>query len=90
MSHGPFADFASFASWLDAIADKLDPMFHATVTDGAACGLASYLRVAPEMGVIEVGNISYAPRLQRTRAATEAMYLMMRRVFDELGSRRYE
>jgi RimJ/RimL family protein N-acetyltransferase len=39
---------------------------------------------------MEVGHISYAPRLQRTAAATEAMYLMMRRAFDELGYRRYE
>ena len=44
----------------------------------------------PENGVIEVGHIAYSPALQRTRAATEAMYLMMRLVFDELGYRRYE
>jgi len=57
---------------------------------GRAVGMASYLRIEPSIGVIEVGHINYAPRLQRTVAATEAMFLMMSRVFDELGYRRYE
>jgi RimJ/RimL family protein N-acetyltransferase len=57
---------------------------------GRAPGVASYLRIDPAPGVIEVGHINYAPPLQRTVAATEAMFLMMRRVFDELGYRRYE
>jgi RimJ/RimL family protein N-acetyltransferase len=48
------------------------------------------MRIDPTHGVIEVGNINYSPLLQRTPAATEAMFLMMRRVFDELGYRRYE
>src|SRR6266481_3850268 len=51
---------------------------------------ASYMRIEPSVGVIEIGSITYSPRLQRRPAATEAMYLMMRRVFDELGYRRYE
>ena len=53
-------------------------------------GVASLMRIDPAAGVIEVGGINYSPALQRTPAATEAMYLMMRRVFDELGYRRYE
>jgi RimJ/RimL family protein N-acetyltransferase len=57
---------------------------------GKAVGVASFLRIDPKMGVIEVGHINYAPALQRTPQATEAMYLMMKRVFDELGYRRYE
>jgi RimJ/RimL family protein N-acetyltransferase len=48
------------------------------------------MRIDPNAGSIEVGGIMYSPRLQRTRAATEAMFLMMQRVFDELGYRRYE
>ncbi|MGB0508111.1 MAG: GNAT family N-acetyltransferase, partial [Pikeienuella sp.] len=56
---------------------------------GKATGLASYLRIAPSSGSIEVGSISYSPALQRTRAGTEAMYLMMRNAFN-LGYRRYE
>jgi RimJ/RimL family protein N-acetyltransferase len=69
-----------------------DPMFHAIVDarSGAAVGIAAYLRIDAANGVIEVGYINYSPRLQRTIASTEAMALMMRRVFDELGYRRYE
>ena len=51
--------------------------------------MASYLRIDPTNGEIEVGHLAYSPRLQRTPAATEAMYLMMRHAFD-LGYRRYE
>jgi RimJ/RimL family protein N-acetyltransferase len=67
-------------------------MFHAIVDarSGAAVGIAAYLRIDAANGVIEVGYINYSPRLQRTIASTEAMALMMRRVFDELGYRRYE
>ncbi len=69
-----------------------DPLVHAIVErcSGRAVGVASLMRIDPAAGVIEVGGINYAPPLQRTPAATEAMYLMMRRVFDELGYRRYE
>jgi RimJ/RimL family protein N-acetyltransferase len=56
----------------------------------AAAGYASFMRIEPAHGVVEVGNILLAPALQRTRAATEAMYLMARHVFDDLGYRRYE
>jgi RimJ/RimL family protein N-acetyltransferase len=68
-----------------------DPRFHAIVDQatGRAVGVASYLRIDTANGVIEVGHINYSPPLQRTPAATEAMWLMMRNVFD-LGYRRYE
>ena len=68
------------------------PFFHAVIDKktGKAVGLASYLRIDPAGGVIEVGHINYSPLLQRTPAATEAMFLLMRRAFDELGYRRYE
>jgi hypothetical protein len=55
-----------------------------------AIGVAAYARIDRASGIIEVGGINYSPRLQRRPGATEAMYLMMRRVFDELGYRRYE
>lgn len=89
---GPFADFASYRAWLEEVAPGDDPLFHAVVekASGRALGVASYLRLQPEVGVIEVGHIHFSPLLQRNRMATEAMYLMMRRVFDELGYRRYE
>jgi RimJ/RimL family protein N-acetyltransferase len=53
-------------------------------------GLASYLRIAPEHGTIEIGHIWFAAQLQRTTAATEAIYLLARHAFDELGYRRME
>jgi len=88
----PFRDLEAYRRWLAEIAAKDDPLFHAIVDadDDAACGVASFMRIDPPNGVIEVGHINYSPRLQATTAATEAMYLMMRRAFDELGYRRYE
>lgn len=95
LPYGPFADFASFAAWLDASARRDDTLFFAIVALGApdepgeALGMAAFLRADADMGTIEVGHLHYSPRLQRTRSATEAMFLMMRRAF-ELGYRRYE
>ncbi len=70
---------------------RTDRIFFATISAeiGAAAGYASFMRMDPANGVIEVGNILLSPALQRTTAATEAMYLMARHVFD-LGYRRYE
>ncbi|MEZ5926388.1 MAG: GNAT family protein [Hyphomicrobiaceae bacterium] len=92
MSYGPFASFDDYRTWMTPAALGDDPLFHAIVdkATGKATGVASLLRIDPSNGVIETGHIAYAPALQRTRAATEAMYLLMRRVFDELGYRRYE
>jgi len=92
LPYGPFATPAAFEAWMAASCVGDDPLFHAVVerASGRALGVASYLRIDPTVGVIEVGHINYAPRLQRTPAATEAMFLMMRRVFAELGYRRYE
>ena len=91
LPYGPFETFDAYQAWLTSVASKSDPQFH-TIVDlatGAPAGVASYLRIDPDAGSIEVGHIKYSPRLQRTVAATEAMYLMMRRAF-ELGYRRYE
>lgn len=92
LPYGPFATSADYRAWMERSCLGDDPLFHAIVdgASGDAVGVASYLRIDPPMGVIEVGHINYSPALQHTRAATEAMYLMMRRVFDELGYRRYE
>jgi len=67
-------------------------LFHAIIDNKtqSAVGVASYLRIDAPVGVIETGHIHYSPLMQQTPVATEAMYLMMRRVFDELGYRRYE
>jgi RimJ/RimL family protein N-acetyltransferase len=88
----PFTDAEAYAEWLAKMNASGDPMFHAIVDaqTGKAVGVAAFLRIDPANGVIEVGHINYAPRLQRTVASTEAMFVMMKRVFDELGYRRYE
>jgi len=92
LPYGPFADLASFESWAADAATTQDPLFFAIVDGerGDATGVASYLRIDERMGSIEVGHLAYSPSLQRTPAATEAMYLMIARAFDELGYRRYE
>lgn len=67
-------------------------LFH-TVIDlksDKAVGIASLMQIRPESGVIEVGHIHFSPLMQRTPLSTEAIYLMMKRVFDELGYRRFE
>lgn len=89
---GPFADRDAFDAWMTKTCLGDDPLFHAIVdrTSGRALGVASYMRIDPAVGVIEVGHVNFSPRMRRTTVATEAMYLMMRRVFEELGYRRYE
>jgi RimJ/RimL family protein N-acetyltransferase len=92
LGYGPFADLAAFRLWFAARALETDPLFYAVVdlATGRASGMASYLRITPDMGVIEIGHIWFAPVLQKTRQATEAIFLLMRHVFDELGYRRLE
>ena len=89
MPNGPFTNLESYMTWLRAEAPCPDPLQFAIVVEGRAVGTASYLRINPEAGSIEVGYITFSPRLQRTRAATEAMFLMMQWAF-EAGYRRYE
>jgi RimJ/RimL family protein N-acetyltransferase len=91
LPYGPFPTRAQFAHWLEGVALTDDPLFYAIARDdGRAIGLAAYMRIDPAHGVIEVGHLNFSSILERTAAATEAMYLMMRRAFDELGYRRYE
>ena len=88
---GPFATFEAYLEWINTSCLGTDPLFHAIVDSatGKAVGVASYMRIDPRNGVMEVGHLNYSPLLQRTHAATEAMHLMMKRAF-ELGYRRYE
>lgn len=87
---GPFAGLAGFTAWMSANAASTDPLFFAIEVDDGIVGAAALLRITPEQRTIEVGHILYTPALQRTPAATEAMYLLARHVFDTLGYRRYE
>jgi RimJ/RimL family protein N-acetyltransferase len=95
LSDGPYAREDDFRQWVAHASHSHDPQFYAIGITGAgqprhdAVGVASYLRITPVAGTIEMGHIHYSPRLQHTSAATEAMYLMMRGAFD-LGYRRCE
>ena len=88
---GPYANKADFIEFLQGAEASHDPLYF-TVLDagGRAVGHATYLRIDPAHGVIEVGFIHFSPLMQRTPMSTEAMYLMMRYVFETLGYRRYE
>lgn len=91
MFHGPFADRAAFAAWLGGRQTLADPFYYAIVDrSGRACGLAALMSIRPDMRVIEIGHIVWAPPLQRTGLATEAQFLLAAYVFETLGYRRYE
>lgn len=91
LPYGPFHSAAQYHRWLSEMADRSDPYFFAIkdLKTQSYVGVASYLRIDPHMGTIEVGHLNFSPTLQRTPAATEAMYLMMRWAFEN-GYRRYE
>jgi RimJ/RimL family protein N-acetyltransferase len=89
---GPYADFDDFLAGTEADLRRENFITYAVIdtASGKAAGVASYLNINLSAGSIEVGGIAYSPALQRRPAGTEAMFLMMRRAFDELGYRRYE
>lgn len=91
LSAGPFDSFGAYLAWIESFCLGDDPLFHAIVDldTGRAAGVASYLRIDTRNGVIEVGHLNFSPLLKRRTAATEAIYLMMKRAF-ELGYRRCE
>ncbi len=91
LPHGPFAAESDYRAWVELKQGENDPYFYAILDQqtGKAIGVASYLRIDPGARTIEVGWITYSPLLQRSRIATEAMFLLMRNAFD-LGYRRYE
>ena len=92
LPYGPFKNINLFKRWLRSFCLNNDPFFYAIYSKRhkTFCGMASYLRITPEHGNIEVGHINYSPLLQNTTEGTEVMYLMMRNAFDKLGYRRYE
>ena|SRR5579875_3136945 len=89
---GPYADAEALRAALEHAQGADDPLFLTIITraDGRPRGYASYMRIVPEHGTIEIGNILLGAGLARTTAATEAIYLLARRAFDELGYRRLE
>ncbi|HEV2035514.1 MAG TPA: GNAT family protein [Candidatus Dormibacteraeota bacterium] len=92
LPYGPFENREAFIEWLEARAASDDPLFYALVdrAAGAARGMASYLRMDSPNGVIEIGHIWFAPVMQRTRQATESIFVLARHAFDDLGYRRLE
>lgn len=91
LAYGPFASAVAYATWIRDNALTGDPLFYAIVVRDSdePLGVASYLRIQPAHGTLEIGHIHYADALQQTRAATEAIVLMMKHAF-ELGYRRIE
>lgn len=92
LPYGPFAGKDEFSDWLAERAPVNDPLTF-TIMDrerNSAGGLASFMSIVPDHGVIEIGHIWLSPQLQRTRQATEAIYVMARHAFEDLGNRRLE
>ncbi|MHA3976258.1 GNAT family N-acetyltransferase [Halovulum sp. GXIMD14794] len=89
LPYGPFPDAGTYADWAMATAAAGDPVFYAIHDAEGPAGVASYLRITPLAGTIEIGHLCFSPRLQRTRAATEALGLMIGWAVDA-GYRRVE
>ena len=91
LPYGPFESQVNYTKWIKSFEEGDDPVFFAIISKKLkkAIGIASFLRINPTKGLIEVGHINYSPLLQKTTEATEAMFLMMKWVFDN-GYRRYE
>ncbi len=92
MPYGPFASEDEFLQWLAAKQAARDPWFYAYVNraTATACGMGAFMRADAPNGSIELGNIWFSPALQKSREATEAIFLMIRHAFDDLGVRRVE
>jgi len=92
LPYGPWPDEAGMRGWLDLLPGSGDPLFLTVIerSTGDPVGIVTFMRVDAAMRHLELGNIWYSPRAQRTRANTESVYLMLREAFDELGHRRVE
>lgn len=92
LPYGPFNERGAFDAWLTTNAGSRDPLFYTVLEQGSgrALGLFSYLRITPQDGSIEIGHVVFGASMQRTPGATEAVYLLARHAFDDLGYRRLE
>jgi RimJ/RimL family protein N-acetyltransferase len=92
LPYGPWPDEAGMRGWLDLLPGSEDPLFLTVIERSTAnpVGIVTFMSVDAAMRHLELGNIWYSPRAQRTRANTESVYLMLREAFDELGHRRVE
>jgi RimJ/RimL family protein N-acetyltransferase len=89
---GPFETLDAYRDHLTRAAALVDPLHHAVVdlATGKAAGTLALMRIDAANGVAEVGHVTFSQRLQKTRAATEAIFLLMKHAFDGLGYRRFE
>ncbi len=85
-------DRSAFQDWLERSADSNDPLYYAVIDASTQrCeGRQTFMRITPEHGVIEIGNILWGPAIARTRVATEALFLFACHTFEHLGYRRFE
>lgn len=92
LPYGPFQHLHEFESWIDKYLLEKDSFFYAILDQktNEPIGICAYLRINQEHGVIEIGHLHFSSLLQKTPAATDAMYMMMKQAFDDLGYRRYE
>lgn len=92
LPYGPFETLADFNNWISETIRDNQVRLYAIIDNrsGKVTGISGYLRINPEHGSIEVGHLHFSRLLKKTPAATEAMFLMMRYAFDDLGYRRYE
>lgn len=91
MGNGPYRDLEEYRAWVEAASQSPDPLFQAVIpTGGEPAGQVSYMRIDPPNGVIEIGHIWFGGKIQRSPATTEAIYLLARHAFDDLGYRRLE
>jgi RimJ/RimL family protein N-acetyltransferase len=92
LSEDPPRDRDELGLWIERSSAKEDPLFWTVIdaASGRAAGRQALMRIVPEHGVIEIGHILWGPAIARTRAATEALYLAARHVFEDLGYRRFE
>lgn len=93
LSYGPFNSYDEFHGWLEEISQsESDTLVYAILDTktNIPIGYCSYLRINPQHSSIEIGNLHFSKLLSKSTAATEAMYLLMREAFENLGYRRYE
>lgn len=92
LTAGPFDTFEDYRAYLAGAAKLTDPMHHAVIdlASGKAVGTLALMRIDAPNGVIEVGSVTYSPRMKRTRISTEVMSLLLKYVFEDLGYRRFE
>lgn len=92
LPYGPFSERSQFDAWLTNNTERRDPLFYAVIDQASsrALGVFSYLNIVAQDGCIEIGHVAFGAPMQRTAGATEAIYLLARHAFDDLGYRRLE